>query len=167
MRSLPRWDWVVIAAALAIFAGAALLREHSFARVYFLSGWGLLAALSYDLFRRLRDAGIKTEVGNHAALSLLAASLFATHLELRIPNGWLEGVLSVLFLLLLSNAIMGSLVQMGLRTGVLGPKRVSPDFARGWMTIHVPLTSSIVALGIVHGVLVHSHGVMAWALLGK
>ena len=167
MKSLGRWDWAVIAAALAIFAGAALLREHTFARLYFLSGWALLAAIAYDLFRRVRDAGSRCEVGNHAALTLLAASLFGTHLELRIPNGWLEGMLALLFMLLLSNAIMGSLLQAGLRSGALGPKRVSPEFARGWMVVHIPLTASIVALGMVHGMLVHSHGLMAWALLGK
>jgi len=166
VKALRRWEIAAIAAALALFAGAALLREHTFHRLYFVTGWGLLLAIGFDLFRRLRDANGECEVGSHAALTILATSLFATHLELRVPNGWIEGTLALLFMILLSNAIMGSLMQLGLRVGFLRPKHVAPHFARGWMLVHVPLTASLVALGMVHGVLVHSHGLIAYALLG-
>jgi hypothetical protein len=166
VKALQRWEVAAIAAAFALFAGAALLREYTFHRLYFVTGWGLLLAIAFDLFRRLRAASGECEVGSHAALTILATSLFATHLELRVPNGWLEGALALLFMFLLSNAIMGSLVELGLQVGFLRPKRIAPHFARGWMLVHVPLTASLVALAMVHGVLVHGHGVIAYALLG-
>ena len=166
MKKLRRQQLATVCAAVALLVGAALLREHTLHRLYFATGWALLIAIALDLFRRLRDLDGECRIGTHAALSILATALFATHLEMRVPNGWLEGALALLFLILLSNAIMGSLVQLGLRSGVFGPQSISPDFARAWMFVHVPLTASLLALGIVHGVLVHGHGLMAYAVLG-
>ncbi len=100
-------------------------------------------------------------------VGLATAALFALHLEFRAPNGWLESALAAMFVALVASGLAGVLLQLGLRGGAIDAEETGPLLVRRWLFVHVPLSASVLSLGLLHGVLVHAHGFLAHLVSGS
>ena len=159
-----------VAVALAFAIGLWLLRGSTLYSLYFVTGWLLFFAVGLDLYWRWQQSGRTSQVtrwiGVHAGLAVAATALFFLHLEFRVPNGWLEGALVLMFAGLLASGLFGMLIRLGLQLGVIDGTVQGPRLARRWVLVHVPLEASLFVLAVVHGVLVHAHSLMAHVMLG-
>ena len=159
-----------IAVALAFAIGLWLLRGNTLCSLYFVTGWLLFFALGLDLYWRWQRSGrtphVTQWIGVHAGLAVAATALFFLQLEFRVPNGWLESVLVLMFAGLLASGLFGVLIRLGLHLGLIDGAIQGPRLARRWVLLHVPLEASLVSLAVVHGVLVHAHSLMAHVMLG-
>ena len=260
-----------VARTAGLLGGMALLivafsaSQRSLYAVGFATGWALLVLLagaSAGRWWAIRSAAPPTRwVAPSLGLGLLTLVSFALHVELRVPNGWLDCALAGLFLLLLASGALGALLQLALRSGalecsgdadptpledarrelqrrafalyeggavggsageflrhfeaprspwqqVLGsgqplrrllrdldavrsaappPERrtleelaelvIAKDrldvqhagcvWVRCWLLFHISLGASLLTLGAMHGVLVHTHGLFAHVMLGR
>lgn len=160
-----------IGAAGAGIAGLWLLHQTSLYTLYFVTGWLLLGTIVLDLYWRWQQSAMLPSasrwIGVHAGIALSIAGLFLLHLEFRVPNGWIEGALLLLFIGLLISGLAGLAIRLAIHLGWIDARSLGPALARRWVLVHVPLEASIVALASVHAVLVHGHGFMAHVMLGR
>ena len=161
---------ICIAAALTLGAALWLLHESTLYSLYFLTGWPLLAAVGLDLFWRWQQSAKSSQpshwIGVHSGLAVLAAVLFLIHLEFRMPTGWIESGLLLLFIGMLASGLVGLMIRLGLQLGLIEGDVHGPRLAQRWVLVHVPLEVSLITLAVVHGTLVHGHGFMAHLMLG-
>jgi len=255
---------VVIAIALSCVYYAC---SNSLHRTCFVTGWVLFAALTAAFTRRfllVRAGGDPRRwVGQQALLAVSIVLLFGMHIEYSWPNGWLDSVLSVLFLVVIGTGSMGAVLWLQLRSGAITASCATPDaeharaqaailsraeaaisaagvdpaaaevgairsmFARRgrfwrralwgndlaqtlqaiadlksrapgagtgafdtlsslaiekdrldaqrvgdsavrhWLLVHMPCVACLLALGAMHGMIAHAHGLMAHVMLGK
>lgn len=170
--------------AVAAFLIAALLlaaytaSDHALQRIAFASGWALTLALVTWVVRSWwnvhRSESLRDWLAPQLGLGFIALVLFGVHVRFRIPSGWLDGMLAVLFGLLAASAGLGLLFHRSLRpredeTEAPAEGRSPEDLRRAhrWLLFTIPLSTSVVALALVHGVLEHSHGLLAHLMLGK
>lgn len=129
----------------------------------FLTGWilttGIAVLACFWWFPRFDAAGLPKRMRLHLGLGLLLVLLYALHAELRIPTGWIEGLLLCLLALLVTSTVAG-VVLVRDRAG-------SPERVRRWVHVHVPLTYALLGAALFHGVFVHGHGMLAHVFLGK
>jgi hypothetical protein len=158
---------VGIALTCALLVGVWLLGARTLHSAYFITGWALVVVLGVELTRRWWGArrSISARLGGQVALGLGTALLFGVHVEFRAPNGVLDCLLAALFGLLLLSGVAGLLLGIGLHRGVLEDS--GSRFANRWLMLHVPLTTSLLVLGVAHGILAHAHGLLAHLMLGK
>ncbi len=149
----------VVVIALAVIHG---ICAGSLLRTSFLTGWGLLLVVGVQAdrrWRKVRRADASAEwLSGQGGLVLIAVMLFGMHLDFRIPDGWLDCVLAGMFALLLASAAVAALL---LRT------RPGHQAARHWLLFHTSLIASVITLGAMHGVLAHTHSVLAYVVLGR
>lgn len=132
MTTLARRRLVNLAAALGVSVLLLLVYVSyslSLRDASFLTGWLLLASmLALTLFNARKKLPFLPLLRSavwlqaHIYLGLATVLIFALHVELRVPNGWLEGLLALLFGvvvlsgvggLVLSRAIPGRLRTRG------------------------------------------------------
>ena len=161
---------IAVAVAVALGAGLWLLHESTLYSLYFVTGWLLFAAVGLDLYWRWHRSAKSPQpsrwIGVHAGLAVVAGVLFVVHLEFRIPTGWIESTLALLFLGMLASGLVGLMIRLGLHLGLIDSAIHGPRLAQRWVLVHVPLEVSLITLAVVHGMLVHGHGFMAYVMLG-
>lgn len=149
------------ASAAALVATAAFLswRRSTLLDLSFQTGWllcagvGLLAASWW--FPRFDRGALARRVRKHLAVSAVLTLVYAAHVDLRLPVGWMESVLFVLFGLLLTSTVAGALL---LRRGVASSD--APGIDR-WLGLHVSITWALFGAAVFHGVFTHGHGLLA------
>jgi len=173
----------ICTAAVATFA-TLLLIAYTSARttlheVYFLSGWlvmVVIAVLAFTWWRSAVDtARLRHRIQYHLQGGALLLVAVGVHTEFRIPNGGLETALFVLLVMLIASLVLGAVLLRSARaeTGSLLSERPSGsespvrEHLRQWLFAHVSLCFALLALGAVHGMFVHGHGFLAYAVLGK
>ena len=259
---------IFLALTLVIALGCVYVAcSNSLHRTCFVTGWLLYAALAAAFtrrFLRLR-AGTNPErwVGQQTAIAVAIVMLFLMHVEFTRPNGWFDGVLTGLFLVVVTTGSIGAVLWTQLRTGSIVATCDTPDAdharahielsrraeaaithlgagrsvdlldtiresfnrrsrlwrrvlwnndlartlgmldslkkdaenadaealdtlsslaiekdrldairagdsaVRRWLLVHMPCVACLLALGALHGVIAHAHGVLAHVLLGK
>jgi hypothetical protein len=104
---------------------------NSLHRTCFVTGWALFVALTIAFarrFLRLR-AGESPErwVGQQVTLAAAIVTLFLMHVEFSRPNGWLDGVLAGLFVVVIVTGMIGALLWTQLRAGTIASDGAAPD----------------------------------------
>ena len=106
-------------------------RSNSLSRMCFLTGWVLFAAIATECARRffrMRTGGNPARwVGQQTALAGSIVVLFGVHVEFSIPNGWLDGLLTVLFLFVTTTGAIGVLIWTQLGTGTIAATHATPE----------------------------------------
>ena len=162
----------VNAAAAALLALAAVLflawSRTTLLDLSFQTGWLLCAgvgalALSW-WFPRLEAPRLSRRLRLHLLGGWLLAAVFAVHVDLRAPVGWVETILFVLFALLLTSTVAGTMI---VRRVTEATEREGSDAGSidRWLPIHVSLTYSLFGAALFHGVFTHAHGLMAHLFL--
>lgn len=117
---------------LLIVAAAAVVAMNtayglSLREAQFLSGWLLLAAVVflalYNVRKKLRmlPLGSNTAwLGAHLFVGWLSILLFGLHIEWRLPNGWLESALALVYVLVAASGVLGLILSRTLA------KRLTP-----------------------------------------
>ena len=127
----------------------------------FLSGWILTAGVAvlacFWWFSRLDAVGLPRGLQLHLGLSVALVLLYALHTGFAVPTGWIEALLSLLFLFLVASTVVGVALLRGSDPAV----RV-----RRWTHVHVPLTYALLGAAVFHGAFVHGHGLLAHVFLG-
>ncbi|MBT7487254.1 MAG: hypothetical protein HN673_12860 [Rhodospirillales bacterium] len=88
----------------------------------FLTGWLLLISmLLLSLYGVRKKLTMLPSIGRsaiwvqfHVYLGYLCIGLFAIHIEFRVPDGWLEIMLAVLFVLVAGSGVLGIIISRGL-----------------------------------------------------
>lgn len=91
----------------------------------------------------------------HAGLGILALALFAAHMNFGMPDGGFEILLALLFgAVSLSGVVGGRAMRLG--------EGEEPPPTPMWRYVHVSLTWALVGFALLHGILMHAHGLLAW-----
>ena len=108
-----------VAILLTVLAALVVLafywaRAHSLNRTAFFTGWLLLSVMmvltAYNLRKKLSFLPIlrsATWLQIHLYLGLLTIPMFLAHTGFRVPNGGLETLLTVLFILVVGSGLVG------------------------------------------------------------
>jgi hypothetical protein len=121
------------AAGLILFALSSVLLvslHAEYARVIprlaYLSGWALFAVMLmltfYNARKKLSFLPLLTSEGwlqFHIYAALLTAVLFCVHVSYKIPTGWFEGALALLYILVMLSGFFGLFASRGI------PKRLT------------------------------------------
>jgi hypothetical protein len=147
---------------LGVAWGVGRAVDHTLYELDFLSGWFLLAALAAFAIAWWRGAPAadprRLAAPVHAVGCAVLVALFACHVRMTLPLGWIQIVLFAAFVLYLA----------GWAVGVV--RAYAPgDSARrsGWLRVHACSTSVLLTLGVLHGVFSHAHGLLAYVFMGK
>lgn len=140
---------------------------------YYLGGWFLFILIFILAFHDPRKPG-KRVLSNgesrwrpsHAWLGILSAVFYFLHTGLRFPQGVFERLLAALFLTVAISGMVGIRYAAKLDDDTLETVAESQEIPT-WLSFHVPLTYALILSSIVHGILAHAHGWLAWAILGK
>ena len=128
----------------------------------FLSGWALTAGVGVLAwcwwFAGLDAPALSRHMRVHLNVSVALVALCALHVEPHVPTGWIETILLVLFLGLLSSTVVGLRLVRGSGTAIESIHR--------WLQVHVALTYGLLGAALFHGVFVHGHGMLAYTFLG-
>lgn len=108
---------ITIVVSIVIFL-AWWLSQATLLDTNFLSGW-ILASLfillaSYNLRKMLKFLPLGSSslwLQIHLYMGWLTLALFAVHIGLRIPNGWLESILAVIYMAVAGSGIVGILLS--------------------------------------------------------
>lgn len=105
--------------------------SNSLHRTCFITGWALFVAVTIAFarrFLRLR-AGESPErwVGQQVTFAVAIVTLFLMHVEFSVPNGWLDGVLAGLFVVVIVTGTIGALLWTQLRAGTIASVGAAPD----------------------------------------
>ena len=156
------------AAAIVVLVVVHGFFADSLLRTTFLTGWALLLAIGVQAHRRwrkVRGSDASTEwLGGQGGLVLVTVMLFGMHLDFRVPDGWLDSVLAGMFVLLVASSAAAAVLLLTLRRD---PQHAGNQAPRRWLLFHVSLTASLLTLGAMHGVLAHTHSVLAYIVLGR
>jgi hypothetical protein len=123
---------LILASTLVITLGCVFVAcTNSLHRTCFVTGWVLFAAITTAFtrrFLRLR-AGQNPErwVGQQTAIAVAIVTLFMMHVEFSRPNGWLDGILAGLFLVVAGTGAVGVVLWTQLRTGSIAATFETPD----------------------------------------
>ncbi len=111
------------AATIAVVAILVLAHAVYSAGLYdgdFLSGWLLLGAVVFLVLLNLRKKLPVLPLGSaavwlqfHIYAGWLAIALFVLHVGPRIPDGWLEGTLGLMFILVAGSGVVGLAISRG------------------------------------------------------
>ncbi|HIO69618.1 MAG TPA: DUF4405 domain-containing protein [Nitrospirales bacterium] len=110
-----RWRNLVICGALSILiVGIHFAYSVTLYRTVFFSGWllffVLLALASYNVRKKLPFLPLGTSsswLQFHIYMGYLTLVLFAIHIGLHVPNGWIEGTLALLYVVVAGSGITG------------------------------------------------------------
>jgi hypothetical protein len=87
-------------------------------RIDYLSGWALLAVMLFLALYNFRKKLPFLPLGSselwlqlHVWVGYFALALFAVHLQFRVPNGWFEVSLSLLFTIVMASGIFGLILS--------------------------------------------------------
>ena len=114
-HSTPAWiKWLVLLIVSALLLALYSAYRPRVAGMEFLSGWllfGVMLALAgYNLRKKLPFLPLGTSEGwlqFHIYAGLLTIFLFALHVRFAPPKGWLEGILTWLYLIVTLSGILG------------------------------------------------------------
>jgi hypothetical protein len=129
--------------------------------VSFASGWALAAGLTIVAALwwtpPAESRSLAKRIRLHLVLALSLAAVFAVHVDLGLPLGWVQTLLFASFIALVASTITGASLVLS----------DEPDdaAARRWLSFHVPLAWSLTAVSLLHGALSHLHGALAHYLL--
>ena len=109
-----------------------------------------------------------------ACINSLLIVMLTVHLDLRVPNGWMDLALTALFIAMIASAITGTVIVRIAACDCDALRQRSdpskPDWAdlvavRRWLFVHVPLNLSLLSLAVIHGLFEHGHGMFAFFLI--
>jgi hypothetical protein len=114
-RSTPIWvKWLVLAIVSMLLVALYSAYRPRLARMEFLSGWllfGVMLVLAgYNLRKKLPFLPWGTSeswLQFHVYLGFLTIVLFALHVRFALPKGWLEGILTWLYIVVMVSGIVG------------------------------------------------------------
>lgn len=148
---------VFLALAIAIALGCVYVAcSNSLHRTCFVTGWVLFAALGTAFVRRFLRLRAETNperwVGQQTTIAVAIVSLFLMHVEFTRPNGWLDGVLTGLFLVVAVTGAIGVVLWTQLRTGSIACTGDTPDaeHARAHAELNQRAGAAIDRLGASH-----------------
>jgi hypothetical protein len=129
---------------------------------YFLSGWCTLAIFAAFVARSWGRPAVDFELARRVRAHLWTACVltgaFVLHIDLRVPDGTLELLVSALVVAVVVSAVAGA--------GIVGDVADDPRLER-WLVRHTALTHGLLALAIVHGAVVHLHGWLSPLVAGR
>ena len=172
---------ILITAVLAVLVLCAYAAcKRSLHTLCIQSGWLaaiLIAAVALSWWKLdINRQRLVRRVRLQVCLSSLLVVMLAVHLDLRVPNGWMDLALTVLFIAMIASTIAGTVIVRTaacdrdvLRQRSDPPK---PDWAdlvavRRWLFVHVPLNLSLLSLAVIHGVYEHGHGMFAFFFIER
>ncbi len=132
-----------------------------------VTGWGLivlLVALCACTWSPRRSIGaLSAQLRWVALLTAVSAVTFTGHIQAFPPTGILDRSLALIFATLLSSSTWGLWISMRLKHRASSRDRKT---FRLWLYLQAMLLGLLVGAGFVHGVLIHTHGMVAKALAG-
>ena len=131
----------------AILAAALCSLGASLRHAGYASGWLLMAVLLAVGLIPSRKSGPKI----HVVAGIAALALFGAHMNFGLPDGGYEVALAGLFIIVSASGIVGRAAQ---------PETEGAPPAR-WRYVHVSLTWALLGFALLHGILMHAHGLMA------
>jgi hypothetical protein len=149
------------AAAIPITSMASPL-AHGLYDASMITGWSLLillaalAACTWSPRRGLSALG--TQLRWVALLTAFTVIVFAGHIHSFPPLGLLDRGLAAIFLLLTASSSWG--FWLSIRLGSHSSSKGQTAF-RTWLFAHSAILGVLLSTGIIHGLLIHCHGVMA------
>lgn len=160
----------VLLRAAGLLLAAGLLGALALARLgstllapRFLTGWTVAASVTLVAALWWRAPADLVTLGRRARAQLallgLVAALLLVHVEGRLPLGWVETGLFALAVAVGASAVAGC---------ALAAERDAADLERraaSWLRVHAGLVGALLGLGLLHGALVHAHGLLAHLLL--
>ena len=161
-RLLRRYAFVAAGWLLALAVLISVCTGTLYSACY-LTGWLFVSVVGWRAMMWAKDPALpddrlRTRAAHELALTIIMISLFAVHIDFRVPNGWLDLALTAVFGLLVCSAIQGG---RALRADPIeGAARL-----RRWTTRHAGVLGVLIALAGFHGVFVHTHGVVASMLV--
>lgn len=127
-----------------------------------ITGWALLillaalAACTWSPRRGLSALGVQLRWV--ALLTAFTVVVFAGHIHSFPPLGLLERGLASIFLLLTASSFWGYWLSIRLRNHSSPKGRTA---LRRWLFAHAAILGVLLSTGVIHGLLIHGHGVMA------
>ena len=142
-------ELAALAALLFVFWLLNSYLTDSLRNAAYASGWVLMVLLlALALFPQ------KTVLARvHGGLGTLALALFVTHMDFGLPDGGFEILLAVLFVVVSLSGIVGT---RAIQAGEEEPPTST------WRYVHASLTWGLLGFALLHGILMHAHGLMAW-----
>ncbi|MCB0218986.1 MAG: DUF4405 domain-containing protein [Chrysiogenetes bacterium] len=89
----------------------------------------------------------------HAGLGIVALALFVAHMNFGLPDGGFEILLALLFVAVSLSGIVGRRAA---------PAAEGEQAVPAWRYVHLSLTWALVGFALIHGILMHAHGLLAW-----
>lgn len=131
----------------------------------YITGWVFLAIIGGRVLVRFRDPvlggdALRVRAVHEVALTVVMLTLFAVHVQFRIPNGWVDAALTIVFVGVLASAAWGL-------TAVRRPVTTGEARLRRWSVVHALALTVLLSVAGFHGVFVHTHGLVASVLLQK
>ena len=162
---------IVVPAVLIVCAHVACKRSlYTFC---VQSGWlaaALTAAIALTWWKFDANAPLlRRRVHIQLYLSCLLVVMFAVHIDMRVPNGWMGIALAILFAASAVSTIVGAtIVHIAARAAETRPSGEADLIAvRRWLFVNASLAYSLLGLALIHGVFVHTHGVLAFYLFER
>ena len=167
-----RRRWSAVALLLATGVGLAMVDgfapwEGNLFDGSLLTGWiliVLLAALCACVWSPRRSLpALGVQLRWVAMLTALAAMLFAGHIQSFPPTGILDQCLAWTFVGLLASSAWGYRLSLLLEDQ---PTLAHRQSFHAWLYVQAMVLGLLLGGGAVHGMLIHTHGMMAKALTG-
>ena len=147
---------------LIVGAGLGLLSGR-LGQPMFLTGWLtwlVLIGLSAVWWWPARDLGhLASRLRTQAIVGGPLIGATVVHVGFRWPTGWVDGLLTLVFVAFLLSTLAG--VALVARSGT------QPDRVSRWLDRHTALAFSATGLALFHGVYVHAHGLFAFLAGGQ
>ncbi|WP_145068864.1 hypothetical protein [Engelhardtia mirabilis] len=145
--------------------GSARYAESALQSLAFPTGW--LAVLCFGLLalgwtaRNPDEDALRQRFGTQAVWTVFGLALLLVHMDSRAPSGPLGMALAAGVAALVLSLIVGWTLTLGVRDGG------SRESLRRWHIGHLGLSFGLLALGVVHGVVLSAHGLLAYVVLGR
>ena len=175
----PLWIILMTAALSVVALYAYVACKRSLFMPCVQSGWlaaAVIAAVALSWWAFNTDGQrLCRRMRRQLCFSCLLVVLFAIHIDMRVPNGWIGLALTILFIAVIASTIVGAVIihaATRARDSVRRGADATPDGAdlvavRRWLFVNVPLSYSLLGLAIIHGLFVHSHGTLAFYFLER
>lgn len=153
--------------ATVLFLKGALSFDANLFDGSLLTGWSLilvLAALCACVWTPRRNlSALGVQLRWLTILTAFASIVFALHIHSFPPNGILDQILAWTFVALLVCSGWGYRISLALEED---PTRKQHGRLRTWLYFQAMVLGLLLGGGGIHGLLVHTHGMMAGALEG-
>ncbi len=152
---------ILFASASGLLIAADVVARSSLHQTWFHTGWilllflGVLTVILSPRQNRRNAPWMPSPISTGSWGFCLV--LYQVHTGFRLPRGGFEVAIAILFCLVAISALVGYLSSTG---QISGPRwRWASS---GWEYVYLPCSASLLVLSLLHGILAHAHGYLAY-----